>query len=87
MHALWNHWSHVWQHTPGVVQRTAFLHMLRGNLGDPGLVATSQALLTSTVYRYRYTSFDLCGSTIGLRERPRSCDLVHYLQQGTVLVG
>ena len=55
---------------PGVVQRTAFLHMLHGNLGGPGLVATSQALLTSIADRYRYTSLDLCGSTtIVLRER------------------
>ena len=46
-----------------------FLHMLHGNVGGPGLVATSQALLTSIADRYRYTSFDLCGSTIGLRER------------------
>ena len=56
MHALWNHWSHVSQHTPGVVKRTAFLHMLHGNLGGPGWVATSQALLTSIADRLQRQS-------------------------------
>ena len=33
MHALWNHWSHVSQHTPGVVQRTAFFAYVAWEFG------------------------------------------------------
>ena len=45
------HWSHESQHTPGVFQRTAFLHILQGNFGGPGLISISQEFLARIVDR------------------------------------